>query len=81
MQQKSQVEETELEKDKAVEGLIRTIPRFECVRGKRHKQNKRQRERSKQKLLQLQQQQPQQLSCYALHDEQTSPKRQRLLDN
>jgi len=41
-QKKLKVKEREEEKNKAVEGLTRTDPRFECVRGK-HKDNKRQR--------------------------------------
>ena len=78
-QHKLKVKETKQEKAKAVEGLISTDSRLECVRGKQHKKNKRQRERSKQ--LQLQQQQPQQSTCDALKNEQTFPKRQRLLGN
>ena len=78
-QQKLKVKETEQEKNKAVEGLISRDSRFECVVGKKHTKNKRQRERCKQ--LQLQLQQPQQLTYDALHDEQTSAKRQRLLGN
>jgi hypothetical protein len=75
-QQKLKVKEKEVEKNKAVEGLISTDPRFECVAGKRHKLNKRRRERSKQ---QQQQSQPQQLTCDDSDDGYTSPKRQRLL--
>jgi hypothetical protein len=78
-QHKLKVKKKKQEKAKAVEGLISTDSHLECVRGKHHKMNKRQRERSKQ--LQLQQQHPQQLTCDALNDEQTSPKRQRLLGN
>jgi hypothetical protein len=47
-QRKLKVKEKEVEKNKAVEGLIITDLRFECVAGKRHKLNKRHRERSKQ---------------------------------
>ena len=75
-QQKIMVKEKEAERNKAVEGLISTDPRFECVAGKRHKLNKRQRERSKQ---QQQQSQPQQLTCDDSDDMHTSPKCQRLL--
>jgi hypothetical protein len=78
-QQKLKLKETEYEKNKAVEGLIRIDSRFEYVVGKKHKNNKRQRERSKQ--LQLQQQQPHQLTYVVFQDEQTCPKRQRLLYN
>jgi len=69
-QQKMLVKKREEEENKAVEGLTRTDPRFECVRGK-HKDNKRQR-------MKRQQQELQQLACVALHNEQTSPKRPRL---
>ena len=61
-QQKLKVKEMEVEKTKAVEGLISAYSRFGCVRaGKKHMLTKRQRERSKQQ--QQQQSQPQQLTC------------------
>jgi hypothetical protein len=75
-QQKLKVWEKEVEKNKAVEGLISTDPRFGCVAGKRHKLNKRQRERSKQHQ---QQSQPQQLTFYDSDGMHTSTKCQRLL--
>ncbi len=71
-QQELKVKEMKEEKNKAVEGLIRTDSRFECVRGK-HKDNKRQRMKRKQ-----QQEEQHPLPCVTLHDEHTSPKRLRL---
>jgi hypothetical protein len=67
-QQDNEVKERRAKMNSAVEKIIGTDSRLECVC--KHNDNTRQRKRRKQHL-----------ACGALHDEQTSPKRHRLLDN